>query len=90
MTKRRSEMTERRKKQRHQAAILKRRQPNRSRAGDLLIYLFLILVAAAMVFPLVFAISSALKPLDELFLFPPKVFAQNPTLDNFQDLFVTM
>ena len=28
--------------------------------------------------------------MDELFLFPPKVFAQNPTMDNFQDLFVTM
>ena len=36
-----------------------------------------------MVFPLVFAINNALKPLDELFMFPPKVFAQNPTLDNF-------
>lgn len=74
----------------HRAAVLKRRQPNRSRAGDFMIYLFLILVALAMVFPLVFAISSALKPLDELFMFPPKLFAQNPTLDNFQDLFVTM
>lgn len=48
------------------------------------------MIAAAMAFPLVFAISSSLKPLDELFLFPPRVFAQNPTLDNFQDLFVTM
>lgn len=69
---------------------LKRRQPNRSRVGDFFIYLFLLAVAVAMVFPLVFAVSSALKPLDELFMFPPKVFAQNPTLDNFSDLFVTM
>ena len=43
-----------------------------------------------MVFPLVYAVNSALKPLDELFMFPPKIFAQNPTLDNFSDLFVTM
>ncbi len=50
----------------------------------------MILVALMMVFPLVFAINNALKPLDELFMFPPKVFAQNPTLDNFSDLFVTM
>ena len=69
---------------------MKRRQPNRSRGGDFLIYIFLLLIALVMVFPLVFAISSSLKPLDELFLFPPKLFAQNPTLDNFQDLFVTM
>lgn len=69
---------------------LKRRQPNRSRIGDFIIYFFLILVALMMVFPLVFAINNALKPLDELFMFPPKVFAQNPTLDNFSDLLVTM
>lgn len=69
---------------------LKRRQPNRSRIGDFILYLLLLGVALLMVFPLVFAISSALKPLDELFKFPPKLFAQNPTMDNFQDLFVTM
>lgn len=74
----------------NKAGILKKRQPNRSRIGDFLIYLFLLAVAAIMVFPLVFAVSSALKPLDELFMFPPKILAQNPTLDNFQDLFVTM
>ncbi len=70
--------------------IIKRRQPNRSRAGDFFVYLFLLLMALAMVFPLVYAIESALKPLDELFKFPPTVFAQNPTMDNFSDLFVTM
>ena len=69
---------------------LKRRQPNRSRVGDFFVYLFLLLVALIMVFPLVFAVNSSLKPLDELFLFPPRVWAQNPTFDNFQDLFVTM
>ena len=70
--------------------IIKRRKPNRSIAGDLFLYLFLLLVAVVMVLPLVFAVSNALKPLDELFMFPPKFFAQNPTLDNFSDLFVTM
>lgn len=70
--------------------IVKRRKPNRAVVGDVVIYFLLFLIALAMVFPLVFAVSSALKPLDELFLFPPKVFAQNPTMDNFQDLFVTM
>lgn len=75
---------------RRHAVILKRRKPNRSRVVDILIYLFLLMMAAIMAFPMVFAINSALKPLDELFKFPPKLFAQNPTLDNFQDLFVTM
>lgn len=74
----------------HKLAIFKKRKPNRSRVGDIALYLFLIFVALIMVFPLVFAINSAMKPLDELFMFPPKLFAQNPTFDNFQDLFVTM
>ena len=43
-----------------------------------------------MAFPIIFAVSNALKPLDELFRFPPKILAQNPTFDNFSDLFVTM
>ncbi len=68
----------------------KRRKPNRSVWGDIGIYAMLSVVAVAMVFPLVFSISSALKPLDELFRFPPKVFPQHITLDNFSDLFVTL
>ena len=68
----------------------KRRKPNRSFWGDLGIYIMLIIIAVAMVFPLVFAVSSSLKPLDELFRFPPRVFPQRPTLDNFSDLFVTL
>ncbi len=70
--------------------LIKRRKPNRSIAGDLFLYLFLLLIAFVMAFPIIYAVSSALKPLDELFKFPPRVFAQNPTLDNFSDLFVTM
>ena len=70
--------------------IIKKRKPNRSIAGDIFLYLFLALVAVIMVFPIVYAVNAALKPLDELFMFPPKIFARNPTMDNFADLFVTM
>lgn len=70
--------------------LITRRHPNRSIAGDIIIYLLLLLVAIAMVFPLVFLIGSSLKPLDELFRFPPPVWPSHPTMDNFSDLFVTM
>lgn len=70
--------------------LIKKRKPNRSIAGDIALYLFLLLVAFIMFFPIIYAVSNALKPLDELFRFPPKILAQNPTLDNFSDLFVTM
>jgi len=69
---------------------IKRRVANRSIGGDIFLYLFLLAMAVLMAYPLVFAINAALKPLDELFKFPPKTFAQNPTLDNFTDLFVTL
>ena len=68
----------------------KRRKPNRSFWGDLGIYTLLTIIAVAMAFPLVFSIAMSLKPLDELFRFPPKVFPDHPTFDNFSDLIVTM
>ena len=46
--------------------LIKRRKPNRSVWGDILLYFFLLLVAMVMVFPIVYAVSSALKPLDDL------------------------
>lgn len=70
--------------------LIRRRKPNRSIAGDIALYFFLLLVGFIMFFPIIYAVSNALKPLDELFRFPPKILAQNPTLDNFADLFVTM
>jgi ABC-type glycerol-3-phosphate transport system permease component len=70
--------------------LIRKRKPNRSIAGDIALYLFLTLVAFVMAFPIIYAVSSALKPLDELFKFPPRIFAQHPTTDNFSDLFVTM
>lgn len=68
----------------------KRNKPNRSLAGDIGIWIILILFGLFMAFPLVYAINSAFKPLDEIFVFPPRLFVKNPTMDNFQDLFVIM
>jgi len=70
--------------------LITRRHPNRSIAGDIGIYLMLAIVGFLMVFPLLFLVGSSLKPLDELFRFPPPVWPQHPTTDNFSDLFVTM
>jgi len=40
--------------------------------------------------PMVLTISNALKPLDELFYFPPRFFVRNPTFSNFSDLFMSL
>lgn len=69
---------------------LKRRKPNRSVGGDVGIYILLILFGIFFVLPLVYSISSAFKPLDEIYLYPPRFFVKNPTFNNFQDLLVVM
>jgi ABC-type glycerol-3-phosphate transport system permease component len=43
-----------------------------------------------MALPIVLSFSNSLKPLEELFVFPPKFLVRNPTLDNFRDLFNLM
>lgn len=64
-----------------------KRKINRSFGGTLSIWLFISVFAVFMLLPLVYAISTALKPMDEFFIFPPKFFAENPTLQNFKSLF---
>ena len=64
-----------------------RKKLNRSRAMTFFIYLVLLLIACFMSFPMVYAVSNSLKPIEELFLFPPRIFVINPTFDNYLDLF---
>lgn len=66
------------------------RSINRSKGGDVGIFIMLAIVAVVMVLPMVYAISQSLKPLDELFVFPPRFLVRNPTLNNFRDLFNLM
>ncbi len=52
--------------------------------------IFLSGIALFMVVPLVYQLNQAFKPLDEFFLFPPRLFVRNPTLNNFRDLFALL
>ena len=70
--------------------ILFKKHVSRSKAGDVVLVLFLICLGALMMLPMVYAISTALKPASELWLFPPRFFVRNPTLRNFGDLFTLM
>lgn len=64
----------------------KKKRINRSRGGDIALFLFLAIFGCFSALPLVLTISNAFKPLDEIFLYPPRFFVKNPTLDNFSDL----
>lgn len=67
-------------------ALRGKRKVNRSFMGTFSLFAFLSVAGAFMALPLVYAINNAFKPLDELFIFPPRVFVRNPTWANFIDL----
>ena len=69
---------------------LTKRRVSRSFGGDLFIFVILAMMAAFMAIPMVLAISNAFKPLNEFFLFPPRLIVRNPTMDNFLNLFTIM
>jgi len=64
----------------------KKKRINRSLGGDIALLLFLAAAGTFSLLPLVLTVNNAFKPLDEIFLFPPRFFVRNPTLSNFSDL----
>lgn len=63
---------------------------NRSNYGFVLTAIFLGLLAVFMLIPAVYTVSTAFKPLDELYRFPPTILPQNPSLSNFTYLFAIL
>ncbi len=59
---------------------------SRSTGGNIVITTIILLMAGVLALPLVYAVVSAFKPMEEIFIFPPRFFVQNPTLGNFRDL----
>ncbi|BCN29630.1 carbohydrate ABC transporter permease [Anaeromicropila herbilytica] len=68
----------------------KEKQLNRSKAGNTTLFVLMAICGVFMVMPLVLIFNNALKPLDELFIYPPRIFVRNPSITNFSDLFVLM
>lgn len=69
---------------------LRPKKLNRSMAGNSIMFTIMIICGIFMALPLIMVINNALKPLDEIFQYPPKIFVKNPTLENFTDLFALM
>ena len=62
----------------------------RSRGGDAGITVILTILGIFMFIPMYYVIIQSLKPLDELWMFPPRFYVSNPTGKNFKDLFTLM
>lgn len=68
----------------------RRSRGNRKKYGDVFVAIILVIIAFFSAVPLVIAIGMSLKPLNELFYFPPRILPTQPTLDNFTMLFKLM
>lgn len=58
--------------------------------SKVLLYLLILILVMFTMLPLVYVVVTAFKPLDELFVYPPKFFVKNPTMKNFSDLVVSL
>ncbi len=63
------------------------RQAGKKIGGTIGIFLFLTLLGLFMAMPIYLAVIMSVKPVQELFIFPPKFYVIDPTLDNFRDMF---
>ncbi len=63
------------------------RKYTRSKFGNFMLFLFLFLYGAFSVLPLVYSVVTSFKPLDELMIFPPRLFVvMRPTIANYTAL----
>ncbi|MDE6091609.1 MAG: carbohydrate ABC transporter permease [Ruminococcus sp.] len=62
------------------------RQAGRKK-GSIIIFLFLTVLGIFMFFPIYLTVVMSVKPVEELFIFPPKLYTLRPTMKNFSDMF---
>jgi ABC-type glycerol-3-phosphate transport system permease component len=68
----------------------RRRKKRSRRQATPFEYLIISLLALFTLLPIVYMVSTALKPLEEMFLYPPRFFVRHPTLRNFAELLLAI
>jgi len=58
--------------------------------GWAILYGFMLLLVLFTALPLVYVVSTAFKPLDELFIWPPRFLVRRPTTQNFTNLVISL
>lgn len=66
----------------------RRNRLNRADSFQRVLYVLLTLLSLFMILPLIFIFVQALKPYQELFIVPPRLYVESPTFNNFRELFV--
>lgn len=57
---------------------------------DVVMYIVMTILVAFTALPLIYVISTAFKPIDEILLFPPRFLVRRPNMNNFEDLVVAL
>ncbi|MHB1454744.1 MAG: carbohydrate ABC transporter permease [Saccharofermentanales bacterium] len=60
---------------------------NRSIGGNTVVFAFLLGLGAFTALPIAYSIINSFKPINELFLYPPRFFVVKPTIENYLSLF---
>ncbi len=67
---------------------MKTKRVNRSFAGTGVVFFIIAVFAVFMLIPFYYSVVQALKPMEEIFAFPPRFYVVNPTFDNFLSLYL--
>lgn len=68
---------------------MKQKRITRSFYGNAITMLFLLIMGAFTALPFYLSIINAFKPIEEIFMFPPRFIVLNPTVSNFLQIFTT-
>jgi multiple sugar transport system permease protein len=63
--------------------------PKKFHRSQIKFYIILLPIIVFMILPILFIIFNAFKPMDELFVYPPRFITKRPTLESFIRLFTT-
>ena len=63
------------------------KRAGRKIGGTIAIFVFLLLLGTFMMLPIWLMVVNSIKPVNEMFIFPPKWYTLNPTLENFKDTY---
>lgn len=57
------------------------------RFGNILVFILLFAAALFMILPIYLTVIMSIKPVQEIFVFPPKLYVSEPTLSNYTNMF---
>ena len=64
----------------------KKRGISRSSGGNAMIIVFMSFLGIVMFIPLLYTVLQSIKPMEEIFIYPPRFWVTRPTFSNFRNV----